>query len=98
MRRPAAPESYFEQGRLPLAVLSNLFRVAAPLYKRAPWKVAHDGQVLRLDTPQLGVEGACVSLIGMPRLNAEDLAGWFEAGPYSPKAATPIIDFATSTL
>lgn len=65
MRRPAAPESYFEQGRLPLAVLSNLFRVAAPLYKRAPWKVAHDGQVLRLDIPQLGVEGACVSLIGM---------------------------------
>jgi hypothetical protein len=36
-----------------------------------------------------------VSLIGMPRLNAEDLAGWFEQGPYSPKATTPIMDFAT---
>jgi len=36
-----------------------------------------------------------VSLIGMPRLNAEDLAGWFETGPYAPRTATPIIDFAT---
>lgn len=36
-----------------------------------------------------------VSLIGMPRLNAEDLAGWFEQGPYSSKVSTPIIDFAT---
>lgn len=35
-----------------------------------------------------------VSLIGMPRLTAEDLAGWFETGPYSPKASTPIIDLA----
>ena len=36
-----------------------------------------------------------VALIGMPRLNAEDLAGWFEAGPYSPRTTTPIIDYAT---
>jgi hypothetical protein len=36
-----------------------------------------------------------VSLIGMPRLNAEDLAGWFESGPYQPRTTTPIIDYAT---
>jgi hypothetical protein len=36
-----------------------------------------------------------VALIGMPRLNAEDLAGWFEAGPYQPETTTPIIDYAT---
>jgi flagellum-specific peptidoglycan hydrolase FlgJ len=36
-----------------------------------------------------------VPLIGMPRLNAEDLAGWFESGPYRPKTTTPIIDYAT---
>ena len=36
-----------------------------------------------------------VSLIGMPRLNAEDLAGWFESGPYRPRTTTPIIDYAT---
>ncbi len=36
-----------------------------------------------------------VALIGMPRLNAEDLAGWFESGPYKPRTTTPIIDYAT---
>jgi hypothetical protein len=36
-----------------------------------------------------------VALIGLPRLNAEDLAGWFEAGPYQPRTTTPIIDYAT---
>jgi hypothetical protein len=36
-----------------------------------------------------------VALIGMPRLNAEDLAGWFESGPYRPRITTPIIDIAT---
>jgi hypothetical protein len=36
-----------------------------------------------------------VSLIGMPRLNAEDLAGWFEASPYRPRTTTPMIDYAT---
>jgi hypothetical protein len=35
-----------------------------------------------------------VALIGVPRLNAEDLAGWFESGPYSPRTTTPIIDYA----
>ncbi|MCU1369389.1 MAG: Mannosyl-glycoprotein endo-beta-N-acetylglucosaminidase [Ilumatobacteraceae bacterium] len=35
-----------------------------------------------------------VALIGMPRLNAEDLAGWFETGPYSPRTTTRIIDYA----
>jgi len=36
-----------------------------------------------------------VSLIGMPRLNAEDLAGWFESSPYRPRTTTPIIAYAT---
>ncbi len=35
-----------------------------------------------------------VSLIGMPRLNAEDLAGWFEASAYRPRTTTPVIDLA----
>ncbi|WP_421120709.1 glucosaminidase domain-containing protein [Aquihabitans daechungensis] len=36
-----------------------------------------------------------VSLIGMPRLNAEDLAGWFESSPYRPRTTTPTIAYAT---
>jgi hypothetical protein len=35
-----------------------------------------------------------VALIGMPRLNAEDLAGWFEASSYRPRTTTPITDYA----
>lgn len=65
MPQSRAQASYCEGGRLPGELLKKLFQAAAPLFKLAPWTVAHDGQVLRLDIPQLGVAGACVSLIGM---------------------------------
>lgn len=35
-----------------------------------------------------------VPLIGIPRLNAEDLAGWFRQSPYRPRISTPVEDFA----
>ncbi|MEZ5138167.1 MAG: glucosaminidase domain-containing protein [Acidimicrobiales bacterium] len=35
-----------------------------------------------------------VPIIGLPRLSAEDLAGWFEQSPYRPRVATPIEDYA----
>ncbi len=35
-----------------------------------------------------------VALIGLPRLSAEDLAGWFAQSPYRPKVSTPIEDYA----
>jgi hypothetical protein len=35
-----------------------------------------------------------VPIIGLPRLTAEDLATWFEASPYRPRVALPIIDYA----
>jgi hypothetical protein len=41
-----------------------MFEAAALLYRAAPWKVASDDEVLRVDIPSLGVEGACVSIIG----------------------------------
>lgn len=56
--------SYFEQGRVSPVTVENLFRAAATLYELAPWKIASDGQVLRCDIPALGVEGACLSIIG----------------------------------
>jgi SEC-C motif-containing protein len=41
------------------------FHEAAPRFERsAPWQVAGDGQILRLDVPALGCEGACVSILG----------------------------------
>jgi hypothetical protein len=41
-----------------------LFEAARLLYSVAPWKTASDDQILRMDIPQLGVEGACLSIIG----------------------------------
>lgn len=58
------PPSYLEYGRISAGLIEELFRSAQVLYGLAPWKVATDGQVLRLDIPALGVEGACLSIIG----------------------------------
>ncbi|MEN8182082.1 MAG: SEC-C domain-containing protein [Myxococcota bacterium] len=57
-------ESYLEDGRVPPAAVARLFAAAEVLYGLAPWRVATDDQVLRMDIPALGVEGACVSIIG----------------------------------
>ena len=57
-------DSYFEGGRIPPEVVAELFTAAAHLYRTAPWKVVADTQVLRMDIPALGVEGACVSILG----------------------------------
>lgn len=57
-------ESYFGDGRIPAPVVAELFRAAELLYGIAPWAVATDDQVLRMDIPALGVEGACVVIIG----------------------------------
>jgi hypothetical protein len=56
--------SYLDSGRVPLAAVARMFEAAALLYRAAPWKLASDDEVLRMDIPALGVEGACVSIIG----------------------------------
>ena len=56
--------SYLEGGRVPVASAAELFATAKLLYDVAPWRTTADGQVLRMDIPALGVEGACVSIIG----------------------------------
>lgn len=58
------PRSYFEGGRVSGRAVEALFRAAASVYESAPWEVAWDDQVLRLDIPALGVAGACVSILG----------------------------------
>ena len=57
-------ESYLEGGRIPPVAVAELFTAAQLLYDTAPWSVVTDDQVLRMDIPALGVEGACVSIIG----------------------------------
>ena len=61
--------SYFEDGRVATDTVAALFQAADALFRVAPWKLARDSQVLRLDIPALGVEGACVSIIGALREN-----------------------------
>jgi len=56
--------SYLEGGRVSPEVVADLFAAARALYAMAPWKQLDDDQTLRLDIPVLGVEGACVSIIG----------------------------------
>ncbi len=64
-RKPVEDDaSYLEEGRISPEVVANLFSAARVLGHVAPWKVADDQQVLRLDIPELGVDGACVSIIG----------------------------------
>ncbi len=58
------PASYFEGGRVSAAVLKNLFRAAKVLWHAAPWKTAADRDLLRVDVPALGVNGACLSVLG----------------------------------
>jgi len=97
--------SYFEGGRVSPKSVEGLFRAAEVLFPVAPWKVADDIQVLRLDIPRFGVEGACVSVIGalgesvgfliFPSLVAHErfleAAESFEASRGSVDMGTPIL-------
>lgn len=56
--------SYFEDGRVSIEAIEGLFRGAGILYEAAPWKVAGDCQVLRVDIPEYGVGAACLSIVG----------------------------------
>jgi hypothetical protein len=56
--------SYLDGGRIPEDAVAELFRAAEYLYRIAPWRVATDDQVVRIDIPDLGIEGACLSIIG----------------------------------
>ena len=42
----------------------GFFQAAAQFERSAPWEAAGDGQVLRLDVPALGWDGACASILG----------------------------------
>ena len=42
----------------------GFFDAAAQFERSAPWEAAGDGQVLGLDVPALGWEGACASILG----------------------------------
>jgi SEC-C motif len=57
-------DSYLEGGRVSPQAAQALLATADLLYRAAPWKVANDGQLVRLDVPDFGVAGAAISVIG----------------------------------
>jgi hypothetical protein len=59
-----ADQSYFEHGRLSLALVCRFFEKAAALYLVAPWTLLSDSDVLSVDVPELGLRSACLSVLG----------------------------------
>lgn len=49
---------------IPAAVVGAFFGAAARFHRLAPWTVADDSQVLRVDAPSLGRRNACACIIG----------------------------------
>ena len=56
--------SYLEDGRVSADAIEKLFTAGRFLFEIKPWTFAYDSQVLRMDIPALGVDGACVYVIG----------------------------------
>jgi len=105
MPEPDEEESYLEGGRIAPAAVAELFTAAALLYRTAPWQVATDGQLLRVDIPALGVAGACLSIIGnlgesLGFILFPSLAGYdaFARAAEGPLPATGPIDLGTDWL
>ena len=56
--------SYFGSGRVSAAAVEKLFTASRSLCAVEPWTVADERQVIRMDIPALGVDGACLSIVG----------------------------------
>ncbi|MBK8232367.1 MAG: SEC-C domain-containing protein [Candidatus Eisenbacteria bacterium] len=56
--------SYLEGGRIDPDTMHELFVAAKLLFEAAPWKVASDSQIIRVDIPAHGIEAGCISIIG----------------------------------
>ncbi len=58
-----SPASYLED-HLSAEDMAALFTAAAALHRAAPWEMLDDDQLIEVDIPELGVQGACLSVIG----------------------------------
>jgi hypothetical protein len=98
--------SYFEDGRVCEDAIAELFAATRALATVAPWEFVVDDQPIRLDVPALGVEGACVSILGaldiaravaiFPSLAARDR--FCAAGEALPAKPGGPVDLGTSQL
>lgn len=56
--------TYLANGNVEADAVAEFFEAAKQLYELAPWQDVQDQQVIRVDIGALGVEGACLSIIG----------------------------------
>ncbi|MEA2465638.1 MAG: hypothetical protein QOJ98_3385 [Acidobacteriota bacterium] len=56
--------SYLDDGEISPAAVAELFSVASVLFRTAPWRQVVDQQIVRVDIPEYGIDGACLSIIG----------------------------------
>ena len=56
--------TYLGGGMVSPRIIARLFSAASILFRMAPWRHVSEAQVLRIDIPDLEVEGACLSVIG----------------------------------
>lgn len=61
---PEEDDSYFGRGRVSAAAVEKLFEAGRSLFAVEPWMIADERQVIRMDIPALGVDGACLSIVG----------------------------------
>lgn len=53
-------------GQVAPEAVRELFAAAGRLQHAAPWRIAGDGQLVRLDVPEQAIDGAAISIIGGP--------------------------------
>lgn len=56
--------TYFTHPDVTPAMLERFFAAARALWTSAPWQFAGDTQLIRVDAPSIGVDGACASILG----------------------------------
>lgn len=56
--------SFLQDGAIPVEVIAEFFSAAQLLYQLAPWKKLSDQDLMRIDIPEMGVEGAVLCLLG----------------------------------
>lgn len=56
--------TFLANGNVEAGAVAEFFEAAKRLYELAPWNDVLDQQAIRVDIPALGVEGACLSIIG----------------------------------
>ncbi len=90
--------SYFAGGHVPVEAVGRLFAAGRALFAEKPWAIADDAPVIRMDIPALDVEGAAVSIMGLPGESlsmlvfpsADDYEAFFDAATSGRLARGPI--------